>query len=71
MADKITFNFSDDLDYQLRAIRSTVNLFKGLPTTDASSIYHYSRAKKILEGDPVRNGNLVLGSKLLENMRYV
>lgn len=69
MADKITFNFSDDLDYQLRAISSTVNLFKGLPTTDASSIYHYSR--KRLEGDPVRNRNLVLGSKLLENMRYV
>ena len=71
MADKIIFNFSDDLDYQLRAISSTVNLFKGLPTTDASSIYHYSRAKKILEGDPVRNRNLVLGTKLLENMRYV
>ena len=71
MADKITFNFSDDLDYQLRAISSTVNLFKGLPTTDASSIYQYSRAKKILEGDPVRNRNIVLGSKLLENMRYV
>lgn len=71
MADKITFNFSDALDYQLKAISLTVNLFKGLPTTDTSSNYHYSRAKKILEGDPVCNRNRVLGIKLLENMRYV
>ena len=30
MAKRITFQFEDDLDYQMQAIHSTVELFRGL-----------------------------------------
>jgi type III restriction enzyme len=30
MSNRITFQFEDDLDYQMQAIRSTVELFRGL-----------------------------------------
>ena len=30
MSKRITFQFDDDLDYQLQAVKSTVELFKGL-----------------------------------------
>ena len=30
MANKITFQFDDSLDYQLQAVQSTVELFRGI-----------------------------------------
>ena len=70
MAKKIAFQFDDELDYQLKAIHSTVELFKGLPRyTDG--IYQPSRIKKLGEGDPVRNQSIVTGSRLLQNLRQV
>ncbi|MEF9984487.1 MAG: DEAD/DEAH box helicase family protein [Oscillospiraceae bacterium] len=70
MSNKITFQFDDELDYQLQAIRSTVDLFKGLPR-QTDGIYRPSRIKKVGEGDPVRNQSIVTGSRLLQNLRQV
>lgn len=70
MAERITFQFSDDLDYQLQAINSTVDLFRGL-SRKIDGIYRSERTRKFGEGDPVRNDDIVVGSRLLENLRNV
>lgn len=70
MAKRIAFQFDDELDYQLQAIRSTVALFRGLPR-QTDGIYRPSRIKKFGEGDPVRNQSIVAGSRLLQNLRQV
>ena len=70
MPKRITFQFDDDLDYQLQAVRSAVELFKGL-SRQAYGIYRPERTRKIGEGDPVRNNDIVAGSRLLENLRRV
>lgn len=70
MANKITFQFDDSLDYQLQAVQSTVELFRGI-SRKADGIYRPNRTRKIGEGDPVRNTDIVVGSRLLENLRKV
>lgn len=70
MAKRIAFQFDDELDYQLQAIRSTVDLFQGLPR-QTDGIYRPNRQKKVGEGDPVRNQSIVTGSRLLQNLRQV
>lgn len=69
MTKKIEFQFDDGLDYQLNAIKSTIDLFKGLPR-QTDSIYR-KRQNKFGEGDPIRNESIVTGSKLLNNLRTV
>ena len=70
MANKITFQFDDSLDYQLQAVRSTVELFRGI-SRKVDGIYRPNRIRKVGEGDPVRNTDIVVGSRLLENLRRV
>lgn len=70
MAKRITFQFSDDLDYQLQAINSTVDLFRGT-SRKIEGIYRPNRIRKLAEGDPVRNDDVVAGSRLLENLREI
>ena len=70
MAKRITFQFEDDLDYQMQAIHSTVELFRGL-SRHVDGIYRPNRIRKVGEGDPVRNNDIVIGSRLLENLRKV
>ena len=70
MAKRITFQFEDDLDYQMQAIHSTVELFRGL-SRHVDGIYRPNRIRKVGEGDPVRNNDIVVGSRLLENLRKV
>jgi type III restriction enzyme len=70
MSKRIEFQFDDNLDYQLDAIDSVVELFKGLPRLD-DGIYRPKHIRKVGEGDPVRNENIVAGSKLLKNLRKV
>mgnify|MGYP000888384764 CR=1 FL=1 len=70
MAKRIAFQFDDELDYQLKAIHSTVELFKGLPR-QIEGIYRPNRAKKVNEGDPIRNRSIVTESRLLQNLRQV
>ena len=70
MSKRITFQFDDDIDYQLQAVKSTVELFKGL-SRQVDGIYRPNRTRKIGEGDPVRNNDIVVGSRLLENLRRV
>lgn len=69
MAKRIEFQFDDELAYQKQAIKSTVDLFKGLPREDIG--FYRSRSAKFTEGDPVRNKSIVTGSKLLRNLRKV
>lgn len=70
MADKIIFQF-EELDYQEKAINSTIELFKGLPK-EGSDIYSESIKKtRIFEKDPTRNKDIITGRKLLENLRNV
>ena len=70
MANKITLQFDDSLDYQLQAVQSTVELFRGI-SRKVDGIYRPNRTRKIGEGDPVRNTDIVVGSRLLENLRGV
>ena len=70
MAKRITFQFDDDLDYQIQAIRSVVELFRGL-SRHVDGIYRSNRIRKFGEGDPVRNSDIVVGRRLLENLRNV
>ena len=70
MAKRITFQFEDDLDYQMQAIHSTVELFRGL-SRHVDGIYRPKRIHKFGEGDPIRNNDIVVGSRLLENLRKV
>lgn len=70
MAKRITFQFEDDLDYQMQAIHSTVELFRGL-SRHVDGIYRPKRIRKFGEGDPIRNNDIVVGSRLLENLRKV
>lgn len=70
MGNRITFQFDDDLDYQLDAITSTVDLFKGLPR-QVDGIYRPKHVRKIGVGDPVRNPGINEGTRLLQNLREV
>ncbi len=70
MAKHITFRFDDNLDYQLQAVKSAVELFQGL-SRQVDGIYRPNRIRKVGEGDPVRNNDIVVGSRLLENLRRV
>ena len=70
MSKRITFQFDDDLDYQLQAVRSAIELFQGL-SRQVDGIYRPNRIRKVGEGDPVRNNDIVVGSRLLENLRRV
>lgn len=70
MANKITFQFDDSLDYQLQAVQSAVELFRGI-SRKVDGIYCPNRIRKVGEGDPVRNTDIVVGSRLLENLRRV
>ncbi len=70
MAKRIAFQFDDNLDYQLQAVTSTVELFRGL-SRRVEGIYRPERIRKTDEGDPVRNNDIVVGSRLLANLRNV
>ena len=70
MGKRITFQFEDDLDYQMQAIHSTVELFKGL-SRRVDGVYKYQRIHDVTQGDPIRNNDIVVGSRLLENLREV
>ena len=45
-------------------------LFRGI-SRKVDGIYRPNRIRKIGEGDPVRNTDIVVGSRLLENLRGV
>ena len=68
MSNKIIFQFDDNLEYQKKAVKSVVELFRGLPK-DVGSIYAEKLIKtRITEKDPVRNIDIVKGGKLLQNL---
>ena len=71
MSNKIIFQFDDNLEYQKKAVKSVVELFRGLPKT-IDSIYAEKIIKtRITEKDPVRNIDIVKGEKLLQNLKKV
>ena len=70
MSKRVTFQFDDELEYQLKAINSVVALFKGLPRID-DGIYRPKHIRSVAAGDPVRNVNIVAGTKLRANLRQV
>ncbi len=71
MSNKIIFQFDDNLEYQKKAVKSVVELFRGLPKT-VGSIYAEKIIKtRITEKDPVRNIDIVKGEKLLQNLKKV
>ncbi|NSW92162.1 MAG: DEAD/DEAH box helicase family protein [Firmicutes bacterium] len=72
MANRINFQFDDKLKYQLDAISSVVELFRGAVRQDEGTIYcNLNRIKKFGEGDPVRNPKIVKPTRLLNNLREV
>lgn len=70
MSRRIIFQFEDDLDYQMKAIHSTVELFRGL-SRHVDGVYKYSRIRDVTQGNPIRNNDIVVGSRLLANLRRV
>ena len=71
MSNKIIFQFDDNLEYQKKAVKSVVELFRGLPK-EVGSIYAEKLIKtRITEKDPVRNIDIVKGKKLLQNLKKV
>ncbi len=70
MSKRITFQFEDDLDYQMQAIHSTVELFRGL-SRHVDGVYRYNRIHDVTQGNPIRNNDIVVGGRLLENLRKV
>ena len=71
MSNKIIFQFDDNLEYQKKAVKSVVELFRGLPK-EVGSIYAEKTIKtRITEKDPVRNIDIVKGNKLLQNLKKV
>lgn len=72
MSKRIAFQYEDGLGYQKEAIESVVSLFKGVNRQEDSAIYrNITRARQITEGDPVRNPQIVTGTRLLNNLREV
>ncbi|MCQ2011181.1 DEAD/DEAH box helicase family protein [Sporolactobacillus sp. STSJ-5] len=70
MPNHITFQFDDNLDYQTEAIKSVVDLFSGVSRQNDGVIYrNINRVRKIGEGDPVRNPQIVREARLLKNLR--
>lgn len=71
MAKHIDFKFDDKLDYQLDAINSVVELFKGLPKK-GDNLYGKSYRNKIIgENEPIRNVDIFKGEKLENNLNKV
>ena len=71
MARHIEFKFDDKLQYQLDAINSVTELFKGLPKK-GDAIYGKSyRNKSFGENEPIRNIEIFSGKKLEENLNKV
>ena len=71
MSNKIIFQFDDNLEYQKKAVKSVVELFRGLPKTIDSIYAEKIRKTRITEKDPVRNIDIVKGEKLLQNLKKV
>lgn len=71
LTKRITFNFNDKFDYQLKAIKSVVDLFKGLPKQPSGIYQNLRKIKKIGEGDPIRNPDITEGKRLLDNLRAI
>ncbi|MBF4807023.1 MAG: DEAD/DEAH box helicase family protein, partial [Pseudoleptotrichia goodfellowii] len=69
MSNKITFRFDSELEHQIKAINSTVDLFEGLPKQN-NSIYNYNKSEHSLI-NPNRNKDIKLGEKLLNNLKKV
>ena len=63
MANRITFQFDDSLDYQVQAVKSTVELFKGL-SRSVDGIYRPNRIRQFGEGDPVWNELKMAGNSI-------
>lgn len=71
MVNKITFQFNDKLEYQLQAVSSIVELFRGLPQKVGGIYENVTRIKKLAESDPVRNIPITTGARLLNNLNEV
>ena len=67
MAQKIKFEFNDKLSHQLKAIDSTVNLFKGL-SINAKGLYTGNR---FFADDYSSNPKITLGTRILDNLKQI
>lgn len=67
MVQKIKFEFNDKLTHQLKAIDSTVGLFKGLPI-NTKGLY---TGKRFLADDYSSNPQITLGSRILDNLKKI
>ena len=67
MTKKIKFEFNDKLTHQLKAIDSTVGLFKGLPINN-KGLY---AGKRFLADDYSSNPNVTLGTRVLDNLKKI
>lgn len=73
MSNRITFQFDDKLKHQREAVDSVVDLFKGINNrkTDSAIYRNLNRSQKVIEDEPVRNPQIVVGTGLKNNLRDV
>ena len=71
MARHIEFQFDDKLQYQLDAINSVIELFKGLPKKGDGIYGNTYRSKTLGENEPIRNVEIFTGERLEENLNKV
>ncbi|WNF38093.1 DEAD/DEAH box helicase family protein [Bacillaceae bacterium IKA-2] len=71
MENRVSFQFDPNLDYQMDAVRSVVDLFKGLPKQPSGLYQNTKKIKKITEGHPVCNPGINDSKRLLDNLRWV
>lgn len=64
MSQKVTFQFLDDLPHQSKAIKSTLDLFNGIPRSQQGL---YGRSNLFM--GEAKNPQLTVGTRLLENVR--
>lgn len=70
MPKRIIFQFEDDLDYQIQAIHSTVELFRGL-SRHVDGIYRPSRTRKFSNNLLPTTMSLFLTGSPSPNLRKV
>lgn len=71
VTNRVSFQFDANLDYQSDAVRSVVDLFKGLPKRPSGLYQNTKKIKKFAEGDPICNPDISERKRLLDNLRRV
>lgn len=71
MSEKIMFQFNNNLDYQIKAVNSVIELFRGLEKKTTGIYENLNTKKKRLYNDPIQNPDIIDEDKLLSNLNKI